>query len=312
MRPSLYAKKRRSSQRLKLLISLGIFITTIIVIASVKASSDPIVSPIPDTLPKQSTFFSFFYSKKDPDELMQKVKELVGTKWTNYSIYVRDFNSDFVLGINESVLYTGASIHKIPILAALYYLAQKGEVDLDKVITLQESDIQDYGTGSIRYDPVGTTYSIKTLAQLMMTKSDNTAAYLIDNYVIGTDKIQKLISEWGLTQTDMESNKTSNKDMGLLMEKMYKQGIANSPLTQEMLSLLKDSDFEDRIPALLPESTTVYHKIGNGPSNIHDVGIVINGKTQYYIGILTSDIRDVEEATKLASMVSKTVYDYLR
>ena len=69
------------------------------------------------------------------------------------------------MGINESVIFTAASVNKVPILAALYEEAQKGNVDFNRVITLQASDIQDYGTGSIRYDPPGTTYSVKTLAQ---------------------------------------------------------------------------------------------------------------------------------------------------
>ncbi|HLC95669.1 MAG TPA: serine hydrolase, partial [Patescibacteria group bacterium] len=191
------------------------------------------------------------------------------------------------------------------------YSAQKGEVNLDGTITLQKDDIQDYGTGSIRYDTPGTVYSIKTLARLMMQKSDNTAAYIIANHILSVDTIQSLINTWGLTQTDIINNKTSNNDMAILLEKIFHEKITNTALTQEMLSLLKDSDFEDRLPKLLPKGTNIYHKIGTEIGAVHDVGIIVSPKKSYYIGIFTSDITDEEQAADLEAKVSKAVYDFL-
>ena len=278
-----------------------------------QTTTPKIISPLPTGFtPKPQPFIQFFAPKKDPEELKQRIKQTVGDTWSNYSVFVKDYTSDFVMDVNGTIIYTAASINKIPILAVVYYLAQKGEVDLDQIITLQQQDIQDYGTGSIRYDPPGSTYSVKTLAQLMMQKSDNTAAYLLANYIVTMDKIQELITSWGLTQTDMVNNKTSNADIAILMEKMYKEKIANHALTQEMLAYFKDGDFEDRIPALLPDRATTYHKIGNAIGSIHDVGIVTQDKMKYYVGILTADISDEEEATHTAALISKTVYDFMQ
>ena len=225
---------------------------------------------------------------------------------------VEDYNSDFTLGMNEAVIYTAASVNKVPILAALYYLAQKGEVNLDQTITLQEKDIQDYGTGSIRYDPPGSTYSVKTLTRLMMQKSDNTAAFLLGNYVIGIDKIQAIMQSWVLAQTDMVNNKTSNRDMALLMRKIYEGKVAAPAMTREMLSFLKDSDQEDRLPAQLPKNVTVYHKTGNGIGLIHDTGIVERGKLKYYLGIFTSDIAEEEKTVKLVAKISRVIFDFMQ
>jgi beta-lactamase class A len=216
------------------------------------------------------------------------------------------------MDINSSVIYTAASVNKVPILAALYYYVQKGDIDLDKDITVQKEDIQDFGTGSMRYDPEGSVYSIKTLASLMIQKSDNTAAYLLANQVLTVNKIQPLINSWGLTQTDIVNNKTSNKDMDLIFEKIYSGGVANQAYTQEMLSLLSDSDFEDRIPARLPKDVKVYHKIGTEVNTIHDVGIVEHGKTKYYIGIMTTDVASEDQAAKTLADISKKVYDYMK
>jgi beta-lactamase class A len=307
-------KVRKSHNSGCIVLLIMIIIIGSIIFTIHKSHENPkIVTPIANThKPTSSLLKSIFNHEKNPDELEQLVKKTVGSNWNNYSVLVEDLNSDFKMGIDETVIYTGASVNKVPILAVLYYLEQKGEINMDQIITLQQDDIQDYGTGTIRYDPPGTTYTVKTLAKLMMEKSDNTAAYLIGNYVLSLDIIQKTLNNWNIVQTDMVNNKTSNQDMANLFEKIIDEKIANHANTLEMLAFLKNSDFEDRIPALLPNNVTVYHKIGNGPGNVHDVGVVIGPTSKYYIGILTSDITDEENASKTAALISKVVYDYMQ
>ncbi len=273
-----------------------------------------VISPIPPEEKQEvasNNILSLFRAKKNPDDLKKRIRETIGLTWKNYSILVVDTQSDFRAGINEEQIYTAASVNKIPILAALYIQVQAGKVDLDKSITLQAEDIQDYGTGSIRYSPPGTTYSIKTLAKLMMQQSDNTAAYILSNHIVGVDVVQQFVSDWGMTQTDMINNKTSNADIAALIKKIYEGKIANVAYTKEMLSFFKDGEFEDRLPGLLPKDVTVYHKIGTEIGIMHDVGIVVGPTTKYYIGILTSDVNDEEATTKLMAKVSKLVYDYM-
>ncbi|MCJ7826526.1 class A beta-lactamase-related serine hydrolase [Patescibacteria group bacterium] len=270
-----------------------------------------VVSPIP-----QENMFSFFlpilFRKKNPDELKKILIDTIQGTLPHYSIVVKDLHSDFLMSISADDVFTGTSVNKLGILGALYYLVQKGDIDLDKKITLQEGDIQDYGTGSIRYDAPGTTYTIRTLAHLMIQKSDNTAAFLLGRHVIGMDKIQKLIDSWGMAQTDMENNKTSNADMALLLEKIYREKVANHDLTFEMLSFLKDGTIEDRIPAQLPKDTLIYHKTGNGVGLLRDVGIVVGPKTTYYIGMFTSDVPNEEDVIQTLAIVSRTVYDFMK
>ncbi|MFH0749475.1 MAG: serine hydrolase [Candidatus Gottesmanbacteria bacterium] len=287
----------------------------IVLIVSRLFPKPTVISPLAEdqkTETGSGIILSVFSKKKNPDDLKQRIKETVGLTWKNYSVLVVDTQSDFTVGINEEEIFTAASVNKIPILAALYTKVQSGDVDLDKVITMQQEDIQDYGTGSMRYDGAGTTYTIKTLAKLMMQQSDNTAAYILANHIIGIDVIQQLLAEWNMTQTDMVNNKTSNADISFLMKKIYQGNIANVAYTKEMLAFFKDGEFEDRLPGLLPKDVTVYHKIGSEIGVLHDVGIVAGPTTKYYIGIMTSDITDEEEAVNLIAKVSKIIYDYMK
>ena len=193
--------------------------------------------------------------------------------------------------------FTAASINKVPIVATLYYLNNKGGIDLDEQITLQENDIQDYGTGSLRYQKPGQVYTLRTLARLALQQSDNTAAHILGKK-IGTDVIQNTINNWGLTQTNMEENKTSPKDMGLLYQKIRNQEVASEALTKELLGFMKDTEIEDRLPRLLPETAVVYHKTGDAVGNMHDVGIITYKDTVFFLGVLTADIGEDEEKAK--------------
>lgn len=258
--------------------------------------------------PKTSTRLSFSKKPSLPENLLKEVKKILEEKTGSYSFFVYDFKTGESFGINEELVFTAASVNKVPILASLYYLADKGELDLDEKVTVQASDIQDYGTGKIRYEGAGTVYSLKSLARLMMEKSDNTAAHIL-GFKIGLDKIQELCSKWGLIQTSMVDNKTSNKDMALLFLKMYKAEITNPAATLEMIGLMDESDFEERIPKLLPKDVKVYHKTGDEIGFVHDVGIVDLLDRPYYIGVLTSDVKEEAAAKEAIAQVSKLTFD---
>ncbi len=307
--------KRKRWMRLIFLI-IGITIVTTGLKRTVFAPRSTVISPIPD-LPmiqptSQPKTFNLFKKTKSPDDLTDKINNAIDDSWSDYSIVVEDYASDFALNISEGEIFVAASVNKIPILAVLYYYAGKGEVDLDRDITIQEADIQNYGTGSIRYEKPGSVYSVKTLAKLMIKQSDNTAAYILANHIVGFPKLKEAVRQWGLVQTDMVANKTSNKDIAKLMRMMYEGKIADQAATLEMLSFLKDTDHETRLPANLPDNATTYHKIGTEVSVIHDAGIVTDGKHTYYVGIFTNGTAEGEETDKQFATISKIIYDYMK
>ena len=243
------------------------------------------------------------------EDLITEIKKITENKKGFYSIYFKDLNTGKELGMDESQINTGASVNKVPIVAALYLLAKEKKVDLDDRVTIQEDDVQDYGTGSIRYQEMPQTYSLRNLAKLALKESDNTAAHVIE-IKIGEDNVQKLVDSWGLKQTNMVDNKTSAKDMSILFEKIYKGQIADSANTQELLNFMAKTDFEDRIPKDLPPNATVYHKTGDEEGYVHDVGLVKTEKGLYYLGVLTSDVGGQEEQAKSTiAQISKKIFD---
>ncbi len=261
-------------------------------------------------LPK---FHIFSTEKEELDSFTKNLKfkaeNQIKPSTGNYGIYFADFNNPHEFGINHKEMFIAASVNKIPIVAVLYFLENQGKIELDEQITLQEADIQDYGTGTLRYKKPGSVYSLKTLAKLAIQQSDNTAAHILGNR-IGTPLIQKTINGWGLTQTDMEDNKTSAYDMYLLYKKIYKREITNTAKTQELFGFMIDTDIEDRLSALLPDSVNVYHKTGDTVGGMHDVGIIQKDGVVFFLGVLTSDIGNKETETKQTiAQLAKIILD---
>ncbi|MBP9716423.1 MAG: serine hydrolase [Candidatus Levybacteria bacterium] len=242
-------------------------------------------------------------------DLKKEIAEITKDKKGFYSYYFKDLKTDRSFGVSQDQIETGASVNKLPIIAALYYLDSQGEIDLDDRVTIQENDVQDYGTGSIRYREMPQTYSLKNLAKLALKNSDNTAAHVI-SITVGEDKVQELVNSWGMSQTDMVNNKTTAYDMGLLFQKIYDGEITSAAKTKELLGFMMDTDFEDRLANNLPNSARISHKSGDGEGFVHDVGIIQTEENVYYLGIMTSDIGENEEETKnTIAEISKKIFE---
>lgn len=264
-------------------------------------------------LGRHLTFLPTINLSRDTKEqnLKEATQKIIKDKKGFYSVYYEDLKSGKSFGIDENQIETGASINKLPIIATLYYLSSKGKVNLDEKISIQKEDVQDYGTGSIRYQKMPATYSLRNLAKLALKQSDNTAAHVI-SVKVGEDIIQKLVNSWGMKSTNMADNKTTAFDMAILFEKTYKGQITDAANTKELLEFLTDSDFEDRLTKGLPNGTKIYHKTGDEEGFVHDIGIIETKKGAYYLGIMTSDIGDQEQQTKnTISEISKKVFNTL-
>lgn len=246
----------------------------------------------------------------------EKVKPLIEEAFTdfngNYSVYFADLASSDAVGIDEKETYTAASVNKVPIIASLYFLDGRGKANLDEQVTIQKVDIQDYGTGSLRYKKPGGIYSLQSLAKLALKESDNTAAHIISQK-IGTDVLQNTVTQFGLTQTHMEENKTSVYDMYLLFKRIYNNELASPGRSQELLSFLKDTNLEDRLSKDLPSDTVMYHKTGDGQGVLHDVGIIERGENAYFLGVFTSDIAGKEsDVKKRMALLAKKIDTLIR
>lgn len=260
--------------------------------------------------------FKFFSSDKitfekeiNQEELLTSIKAEVTALKGTYGLYVKELENGREFGFNSDEEFTAASVNKLPVILYFYKQVEEGKLSLDEEYTLEQEDIQDYGTGTMRYEEPGKVYSYGDLARLAIKKSDNTANFVLTK-IIGRKNIQAWLEELGFKKTSLEKNTTTPKETTQFLEMLYNEEIVEEKYQEEILDLLTKTDFEDRLPKLLPEDVRVAHKIGNETGIVNDCGIVF-ASSPYVICILTKDVRE-SEAKEALPRISKMVWEFFQ
>lgn len=225
-----------------------------------------------------------------------------------YGVSVIDLTSGQELDMDATDRMDAASVNKLEILAALYHQVEAGKLRLDQTLTTSAGNIQDYGTGVIRYQPVGTTYTLAELAQLLIEQSDNTASYMLAQ-TIGLDRIDALVRNWGLHSTVVGQEVSTPQDAAHFMALLYQGKLANAADTRQMLDYLEHTAFNDRIPAGLPANVVVAHKIGTQVNVENDVAIVALPGRPYILSVFAKDVTE-DRAVPVEQAISRTVFQY--
>ncbi|HEY8861193.1 MAG TPA: serine hydrolase, partial [Candidatus Limnocylindria bacterium] len=100
------------------------------------------------------------------------------------------------IGYREDELFPTASVIKLPLLVTLYEDAIAGRIDLSERVTYRERT-KVAGTGVLQYLDDGLDPTVRDLAVLMMSVSDNTATDLLFDRV-GKSRIEATMDRLGL------------------------------------------------------------------------------------------------------------------
>ena len=211
-----------------------------------------------------------------------------------YGVVIFDPSTGETVTMGADQSFLAASLTKLPVLMALYRAAASGEVDLEDKITMQASDVQAYGTGVLFTYPVGYTMTLRECATLLIKESDNTAWKMLDRY-LGRAYIRNELYSVGAHSTQYWlPNTTTPNDVLIMLEKISDPAYTTPDLSAEMLDLMTNTSFEDRLPQPLPQGLRVSHKIGSYGSTFSDAGIVFpegshDARDAYYIVVIASD-----------------------
>lgn len=125
----------------------------------------------------------------DLSGLLEEFKALEG----KVSVAVIRNNEEEVFLYNAEERLAVGSSFKLYVLKAVYEAVEKGELDFDTVVLLKEKD-RSIPSGILQDWPAGTPVTVKTLTNLMISISDNTAT---DNLIglVGREKVEGLANE---------------------------------------------------------------------------------------------------------------------
>jgi len=234
-------------------------------------------------------------------------------------VVVFDPYSGETASLNADRRFVAASLSKLYALLTLYKEASEGELSLDDKITMRSSDVWGYGTGVLaRYPnkyPVPYTMTLRECATFMIKESDNTAELMLNRH-LGEERIEAELHRAGADSTRYWSpiNTTTPNDILLVLKKIADPSYTSPDLSAEMLELMTDTTFEERLPRPLPEEVRVAHKIGSYESTFSDAGIVFpygGGKGQEYYIVVFGEGDAQGEAIGTIQDISLATYQTL-
>lgn len=196
-----------------------------------------------------------------------------------YAFYIYDINGDYYYGLNYQEVMQAASLIKLPVMYTAYKEFENGALPRE-----------------------GNT----ELLQAMGKRSDNSAFIKMVN-ILGKEKINKNISELGMSKTSLSENKTTPEEVGIYFKKLYKNELMNKEDTKELESFMTDTIFEEWLRPGIPKNITLVHKYGRELHSVSDAGIVMSDKP--FVMVIMTDGVIEREADELIPKLAKLLYD---
>lgn len=227
-----------------------------------------------------------------------------------FGIYVKDLETGAELGINADEPIHAASTRKVPLVLYLNRLVADGKARFsDRVAYHAQSDYQG-GAGILQYEArEGSTYSLRVLANLAITISDNVATRMLLRH-LGRENVRDFMRRLGgRTVEPGGENITTARDMGVYVQAVLDFARENPELGNRLLDDMAHSIYHVGLPGELPPGLAVPHKEGEVAGVADDVGAVF-GRRPYILCVLSKNVRDVEAAFGDIARISRLVYDF--
>jgi beta-lactamase class A len=218
--------------------------------------------------------------KFNAEPAIESFKTLTQDLRGTYGFYVYRFTDQVEYGLYQDLVFPAASLIKLPVMLAVYQEAEKGAF------------------GLVQY---------QELVEAMGQRSDNGAFNQMIR-VLGEEKIQATIDSLAMSSTSLARNDTTPADIGLFFRQLWEGGIVSEAHRDEILGFLTETEFEDRLPAGLPESVRVAHKIGTEIGSFSDGGIVF-GSQPFVVVVISKNARE-GEADQALPQIAQMIWEF--
>ena len=236
--------------------------------------------------------------------------------------------------IDAGKTFHAASTMKVPVMIEAFRQAEAGGIALDAPIPVTntfksivdgspyELSATEDSDGDV-YKAIGRTMTLRELVTASITVSSNLATNILIE-TLGPENVRKTVAALGgegmVVLRGVEDQKAFDKGLNntttaralmVLLEKIARGEAVSRAASRGMADILRMQQFNDAIPAGLPEGVAVGHKTGSITRINHDAAIVY-AERPYVLVILTRGIEDGAKSAALMAGISRVIYSTQR
>jgi beta-lactamase class A len=264
-------------------------------------------------------------------QLIQQIEQHVQEAGGTWGIAIEDLNRGETWQLNGDQPFYAASIIKLPIMAAVYAAAARGDFRLSDFLTLKQDDLVG-GSGVLQHLTPGIRLPIADYVMLMIIQSDNTATNMLID-LVGTEEIQKAMKALGMENSTFYNklmtvpvdtpgrNMITAADVTKLLSTIARGRFVSWYACEQMIAIMKKQQWRDGLPAFLPDEDEdiigtqtdweVANKTGWMTGIRHDAAIFYVGRRTLAVTTLSKDCDDWAARVAMAK-IGKAIYEYLK
>jgi beta-lactamase class A len=223
------------------------------------------------------------------------------------AVIFADLDNDTRVEFEPEARFESASLCKLLILAELYRQFQVGNHAPEESLVLLESQKMG-GSGQLRHAKEGTQHSLQSLAEAMITESDNTATQMLTD-LLTLEQIQEGTRALGLGDTTLQrdifdfaaidqgrDNYITARDAAAFLQQLAREEL---PGSRQMSEILERQKRNDMIGKEFPTGVRVAHKTGELDGILHDAAIVYAPRGNFILVCLSDQVVDKEVAKQV-------------
>jgi beta-lactamase class A len=251
------------------------------------------------------------------------------------AVAFRDLETDAEYFLNADEPLHPASTIKVHVMMEVFRQAKEGLLSLEDRLTILNSftsiadgsryslDIIDDSEQTL-YPRVGETETIRELTRLMIVRSSNLATNILIEK-LGVENIREFIRSLGIEGVTFRrgvednvafrlgmNNSATARSLTQTMDLIARKKVVSEEASSQMIGILLGQEFNESIPALLPNFVQVAHKTGWTGDVYHDTGIVYPPERKPYIlSLMTRGFTEAQENDAHACManISRIIYE---
>jgi beta-lactamase class A len=270
----------------------------------------------------------------DDAELLSEIETAVDRFSGEFGLHAKNLTTGAEVGYRADASMPTASVIKLCVLAELYRQVAAGSVNLDQRRPVTVADWYG-GSGVLKEFAPGLAPTVNDLARMMIVVSDNVATGMLVR-LLGKERINRTMREWGLTQTELvwqlrlsgdirDYAVSTPRDLSRLLELIATDAVLSPAACAAMRDHLRRQQYLDQIPRYLPynpyagdlgldQPVTVANKTGFYPGVRADAAIVTAPAASFVIATLTEGSADrgfgaEHEGAVLNGRVARLIFD---